>query len=157
MQPTLAGFITFARNVMGISSAQLPDDSPYFGYAFNVAMEIVSTTIAAASALMYQLAVYNLAGDNLLNYAQDPSDAPIYPANNAEGTKFFQYMRKEFNLLGFVSGVISSSGDEGTSQSLVTPEAFKQLMISNLQNLKTPYGRTYLGIAQRYGDIWGVS
>ena len=155
--PTLAGFIVFIRTVMQINTTVLPDDSTFIVWAFNVAMEIVNDQIALASSLMYTLAVYNLGGDNLLNYAPDLPDAPLYPPDNADGTTFFMYMRTKFNLTGFVSGVITAANDETTGQSLQVPDAFKGLTISDLQNLKTPYGRQYLAIAQRYGEIWGLT
>jgi hypothetical protein len=56
-----------------------------------------------------------------------------------------------------VAGVIGSSADETTSESLVVPEAMKNLTLQNLQNLKTPYGRQYLYFAQAFGTNWGLS
>ena len=77
--PTLAGFNTFVYNVMGISPLYLPTNSPIIGYAFTVAMAIVSPTLGAAAYhcqpgsqwSIYALAVYNLGGSNLINFAQD--------------------------------------------------------------------------------------
>ena len=40
---------------------------------------------------------------------------------------------------------------------MTVPKAFDELTIGNLQNLKTPWGRVYLGIAQSYGTLWGLS
>lgn len=160
--PTLAGFTAFVRNVMAIGTADLPDGSPVMSMALAVAMGIVNpalkavcipTTDCAGVQLIaqpesiYTLAVYNLAGDNLVNYAQDqPGDC------------FFSDLRKKMNIDGFVSGVISSSGDEGTSQSMVVQEAAKNFTLANLQQLKTPWGRQYLAFAQSYGPTtWGLS
>lgn len=154
-QPTLAGFFDFIRNVMGITTEYLPDDSPYPPFALAVAMGLVNRQLAAVcipsadaagvalntgGITVYVLCVYNLAGDNLVNYAQDQN-----------GETFFKDMRKQFNLLGFVSGVIQSSSDESTSQSLVVMEAAKAFTLANLQQLKTPWGRQYLALAQSYG------
>ena len=57
----------------------------------------------------------------------------------------------------FVAGVIESSADESTSQSMKVPDQFEGLTIADLQNLKTPWGRTYLGIAQSIRTDWGIS
>mgnify|MGYP003341841371 CR=1 FL=1 len=61
--------------------------------------------------------------------------------------------RSAYQLKSFVSGVVSFAGDEGTQSTLTVPEALKGLTIGNLQNLKTPYGRTYLQIAQDFGSL----
>lgn len=146
LAPTIAGFTDFIRNVMGISTVNLPDDSVYIRYAFDVAIEVVNMQLQLASPVMYTLAVYNLAGDNLINYAPDQP-----------GQTYFSDIRKTFNITAFVAGVVQSASDEGTSDSLLVPDAFRGLTMSDLQNLKTPYGRQYLGIAQRYGTIWGLT
>jgi len=147
MFPTLAGFIAWVRSAMGIPEAALPDDSDFFVYAFNVALEIVNPALNCASPTIYTLAVYNLAGDNLINWAQD-----------VPGQTYFSDARTTFKCFDFVAGVVLSAGDEGTSDSLVVPEAFKTFTMANLQNLKTPYGRQYLAFAQSYGPtIWGLS
>jgi len=54
--------------------------------------------------------------------------------------------------------VISSTSDESSSSSYMNPEQLKMLTLANLQNLRTPYGRAYLGIVQSYGrNIWGIT
>lgn len=146
MQPSLAGFITWARTAIGVTTAQLPDDSVWFVYAYNVAIEIVYTQINCVSPTIYTLAVYNLAGDNLINFAQD-----VPPST------FFADARKNFLIYSFVAGVITSSADQSTSQSLGVPESLKNLTLGNLQNLKTPWGRAYLAFAQDMGTLWGLS
>lgn len=144
--PTLAGFTAFIRDAMLITTAQLPANSVWIQTCYDLALEIVNLTIAQASPVLYTLAVYNLAGDNLINFAPDQA-----------GQTFFTTSRTSFNCLGFNSGVIQSSGDEGTNQSLVVQEAAKNFTLADLQNLKTPYGRQYLSIAQQYGTQWGLS
>lgn len=160
--PTEAGFLDFVRNVMGITTAQLPDASPFFTYAYCVSKEIVNIALCQVSPLMYKLAVYNLAGSNLLNWAQDPADAPTYPPNDPESKagniRFFAYTRAQYNMLGFVSGVIQTAADETTSDSLVVPESFKDWTLMNLQQAKDPYGRQYIAIASDYGPAaWGLT
>lgn len=152
MNPTLAGFIAFIRGVMGITVQQLPDNSPAIPVAYNVATAIVNRAFQAiagadpAQPSIYALMVYNLAGDNLVNYAPDQ-----------DGQTFFADLRKSLNIAGFVGGIIQSSGDEGTSEAMVVPEAFKLFTMANLQQLKTPWGRQYLSFAQSYGYLVGLS
>lgn len=169
MQPTLAGFLNFVRQVMGITTAQLPDASPVIGFALSVALGIVNPALRAAcipqtdgagvqlnggGLSIYVLAAYNLAGSNLLSYAQDPEPPVVYKDN----LPFFEYTRKRWKIDSFVSGVVQANSDESTSVSLVVQEAAKNFTLANLQNLKDPYGRTYLGMAQSYGpSTWGLS
>jgi hypothetical protein len=173
MGPTLAGFIQFIQNVMGIDAEVLPTDSPVIPFALSVALAIVNQALcvapipssdAAGVALnaggmtMYNLAVYNLAGSNLLSYAQDLAGAPVVKGSGDPGLPFFQWTRKQYNINGFVSGVISGSSDETTSQTLVVQEAAKNFTLANLQALKDPFGRQYLAIAQSFGPTtFGMS
>ncbi len=68
---TLAGFLTFVRSQMGISTVVLPDASPSIAASYLESVEIVNLAILDASTLIYDLAVYNLAGDILINNASD--------------------------------------------------------------------------------------
>lgn len=168
-QPTLAGFLLFLRNVVGISTTVLPDDSPVIPMAFAVALGIVNpqlqcipipstdpagVTLNSGGITIFSLAVYNLASDNVFNYAQDQPDAPVYK----NGKTYFDFFQDKWQINAFVSGVIASASDNGTGDSLVVQEAARAFTLSNLQNLKTPWGRTYLGFAQQYGpSTWGIS
>lgn len=131
---------------MGITIADLPDADPVIEVAYDVAIAIVNRALNRASPLIYTLAVYNLGGDNIINFAQDQS-----------GSRYFTDLRDDFKLLSFVPGVVTSTGDQGTSTSLLNPDFMKEFTMANLQNLKTPYGRQYLDFAQDYGTIWGLS
>lgn len=144
---------------MSITSAILPDDSFSLRLAYAVALDIVNLKLAIVSVNLYTLAVYNLGGDNLLNFAQDVVGAPPYGASdNPDKLPYFAYMRQRFKLLDFTPGVVQSSSDESTSVSLVVQEAAKDFKLADLQNLKTPYGRQYLSIAQRVGpSAWGLT
>lgn len=210
---------------MGITPNYLPGSAPIIDTAYQVALSLVLCDFACIDPFIYSLMVYNLAGDNLLNYAPDQfavitgitwsggmasattaaphgfatgdvlsisGCAPLGyntqpgPANTFIGTPiivtgattfeyliaanpgtfaqggmasetYFATLRRQFNLTGFVSGVISASNDESTGQSILNPDFMKGLTLGNLQNLKTPYGRQYLAFAQDYGQIWGVS
>ncbi len=161
-QPTLAGFISFIQNEMQISATVLPANSPFIRYAFANALAIVNPALQAVAIpqqdaagvtlntggwSIYAVAVYNLAADNLVNYAPDQ-----------QGRTYFAKLRKKLNITGFVSGVVQSSADESTSVNLVVQEAAKQFTLADIQNLKTPWGRAYLGIAQAYGpSTWGMN
>ncbi len=144
--PTLAGFLSFVRSVMGVPQSALPDNAPVLQESLTFSLEIVNQTLNQVSPRMYTAAVYNLAGDNLINYAPDQS-----------GQIYFKDIRTSFNIGGFVSGVIQSSSDNGSGDSLVVQKAAENFTLSDLQNLKTPYGRQYLAIAQRYGTLWGLT
>ena len=144
--PTQAGFLAFVRNEMQITTAQLPDNSPAIAVAYGVAVDIVSEWLVGLGVYPYMLAVYNLAGDRLINYAPDQT-----------GQTFFADLRASLGLNSFTAGVIQSSNDESTGESMLVPDAFKNLTLMDLQNLKTPYGRTYLQFAQSTGTLWGLT
>ena len=140
----------------------LPDDSPWLGLSFQMAIDTVNPAIALVPGSSYTVAAYNLASDILVNWAGDVSPPTPWPGDgsadfNPKKLGYFAYLRDEWNINGFVAGVIQSSADESTSESMVVPEAFKDLMIGDLQNLKTPWGRAYLAIAQKVGTAWGLS
>jgi hypothetical protein len=157
--PTLAGFLAFLANVVQIPSAALPTDSPVPGYAFNFALTTVNPALQIACGptpnawSAYTVAVYNLAADILINWAQDPQDEPAYKNE----LQYFAWLRDSYGINQFVAGVIQSSSDEGTSQSMVVPDQFKGLTIGQLTNLRTPYGRQFLSISQSFGTLWGLS
>ena len=153
MGPTLSGYLSFIRNVMAVPTGALPDNSAVIATSYNTSLALVNRALCRvrnpdpAQPSIYALAVYNLAGDRLVNYAQD-----IPPLT------YFQDLRKELNLTGFVGGIITSSNDESTGESLVVPKFAENLTMSDLQRLKTPWGRQYLEFIQDYGpSIWGFS
>lgn len=147
---TLAGFTAFLRGVAGIEQINLPSSSPAIPMAYVYAKEIVSLQIEQASCPLYDLAVYNLATDYLINWAPDPIAGGCCPG-------FFTKLRESYKITAFVPGVVSATADEGTSSSFVVPEAFKNFLLGDLQNLKTDFGRQYLAIAQRVGSLWGLT
>lgn len=141
-RPTLVGYIEFIRDIMGINDVILPADSPWIEFSFNLSSATCSDTIGLLDDFLFETAVYNLAGDTLLTYATDQP-----------GQTFFKDVQKKYQLQTFVPGVIKAAADESTSSSMVVPEAFNRLTIGQLQNLKTPYGRLYLQIAQDLGSL----
>ena len=169
MQPTLAGFISWAISNMALPTTAITPTSAnsiWFTYAYNVALAIVNKTLCAVGSgipgdfTIYTLAVYNLAADNLINYAQDLPGGPTYGGDG--GTQaallYFANARRTFKCNDFVSGVVQSTSDEGTSVSMIVQEAAQNFTLMDLQNLKTPWGRRYLAFAQDYGPtIFGSS
>lgn len=143
--PTQAGFLAWVRSRMGVPTAALPDDSLFIGYAYDVAVALVNPALAAVPPI-YMLAVYNLAGDNLVNFAPDET-----------GSTYWSDLRTGYGTFAFAPGVVTSAGDQGTSSGLLNPEQMKEFTLANLQNLKTPYGRQYLAFAQAYGTLWGLT
>lgn len=154
--PTLDGFTTWVRDVMGADTTVLPDDSIYLQYAYYVAIEIVNLQLQKASALIYRLAVYNLGGSNLINWAQDPLGSPIVPGSEPP-LQYWAFLRKQYGTANFVAGTISAAYDQGTGESIATVEGLTNLTIGQLQLLRDPFGRTYLGYAQAAGSLWGLS
>ncbi len=172
--PTLAGFQSFMLNVMGITTELLPPTAPVVEMAYDIAIDIVNLQIAIASPDIYTLAVYNLAGSNIVNYAQDqiyasqsaaPPGSTLLPDNtvlymrssNGVGLPYFAFLRQQWNILGFAGGVVQSSSDVSTSESMVIQEAAKDFTLADIQYLKDPFGRHYLALAQRYGTLWGMN
>ena len=144
--PTLAGFQAFVTDYMQIPATALPSGSPVISYAFEIARELVLCNIRGISPFLYEIAVYNLAASILIQYAPDQP-----------GQTYFADYRKTHGVGVFNPGIIQSSADSGTSQSWMIPDWMKNLSLSDLQNLKNPYGLAYLQIAQQYGAIWGLT
>lgn len=145
--PTLAGFSEFVYSTMGIDPLNLPTNSPVIGMAYDISLAIVNTDLAVLAGSLYALAVYNLAGSILLNTAPDQA-----------GRTYFFDLRKSLDLTKWQAGLVSSTSDSSTSTSLLNPEFMQTLTLANLQQLKDPYGRAYLALAQLAGSsIYGIS
>lgn len=129
---------------MGIDPVFLPDNSPVIAQVYGFAKRIVDIDLCIAG--VYTEAVYNFAGDQLLNYADDQ-----------DGRTFFDEARAKYSLDVFVPGVLSSSSNSPTSQATLNPEFMKTLVMGDLQTLKTPYGKVYMNLALQNGTIWGLS
>ena len=157
--PTQVGFLAWVYAVMGVPTAWLPDDSLSVTYAYNTATAIVNPDFMTVPGPIYLQMVYNLAGHLLATWAPDVTTSPPYPYITVDGVPYgyFQYLRKQNNMLGFVTGIVSASGDEGSNVSLVVPKQAENLTLSQLQLTTTIWGRTYLGYAQDYGTNWGLS
>jgi hypothetical protein len=146
--PSIGDYTIFVRS-WGVTSTYLPNNSIWLTITFNVATAIVNRTLQCTDPLIYTLAIYNLAMDRLVNYAQDQT-----------GLTYFKDLRgkDQYNLqYAFAPGVPSSTGDQGTSVGLLNPEWMQTLTIQDLQTLRTPWGREYMAFAQSYGNLWGLS
>ena len=146
--PSLAGFTAwlYGGGIPGLNTTVLLNTSAYIVYAYNVAADIVGSDMGLVSLTAWNLMTYNLAADNLITFTPDQT-----------GQTFFATLRDTYNIGKFAPGVVASTSDEGTSTSLLNPDFMKNFTLSNLGNLKTPYGRIYLGYAQRMGTIWGLT
>jgi uncharacterized protein (UPF0333 family) len=114
--------------------------------SLTIATDIVNLQLACASADMYVLAVYNLAADRLISYGIDMN-----------GQTFFKDARAKFNVYAQVTGIVTSTGDQSTSMSQEVARNLTNLTLGQLQNMGTPWGRAYLGIAASVGTLWGLS
>lgn len=151
--PTLTGFQWFIAHIMGVSTIYLPTTSPVIAWVLAIALNTVNVDLQAVGAPaanglpatnMYNVAVYNLAASLLLNLAQDQP-----------GYTYFNDQRTKFNITTYNAGVVQSTADASTSESLAVPTWATGLTIGQLTQLKDPYGRMYLQIAQSYGPtIW---
>ena len=151
--PSLDGYTTWIGDIMGV-----PDDvmnsavfDPYIGLSLNMASEIVNMYLDIASALLYTQAVYNLGADIIVNIAQDDPNLP--PPDNT----YWTTLRQSLGVNNFIPGFINAANDEDTSAALLVPLGLQNLTLADLQNLKTPWGRAYLQIAQSVGSMWGLT
>lgn len=162
MDPTLEGFQSFVTMVMVPPSYFDATTSPYVVYAYDYAYQFCNMNLAFVPGKMgawtlYAVAVYNLAADTLINIAMDSPSDPSYPVAGCTTTKYWQFLRDQYRINAFVPGVLTSTSDEGTSATYEVIGQFEGYTLSNLQQLKTPYGRRYLGIAGSWGTVWGLS
>lgn len=149
----LTDFIWFIENEMGVPASALPADpstDPDILIAFEVAKATVNPILGCVSPIYYNLALYNFGGDYLINWASDS-----YASEPC--STYFADLRKDMDITSFKAGVVQSTADVTTSTTLAISDTNKNMTLSDLQNLKTPYGRAYLAIAQKFGEIWGLS
>lgn len=84
------------------------------------------------------------------SYVNNPG-VNILPGN--VGFNLFSMLRSNYHINNFVAGVIKSSADESTSESLETPNWAANLSLNDLDLLKTPFGRFYAMYAQKFGSL----
>ena len=152
--PTLAGFLQWVREIMAVPVSVLPDDAPIITYAYETALAVTNYWLACIPGPIYMYAVYNLGGDNLINFAPDNPNASPPPPN---AKTYWADLRVAFGINNFVAGVVQSTGDQGTNSSYQVIKGAETFTLADLQHLKTPYGRQYLAWAMQYGTLWGLS
>jgi hypothetical protein len=143
--PNLPDFLLFLADSVQIPATALPANSPWPGYAFNRAINIVMT-VPTMPGLEYTMAVYNCATHILIRIAPDQ---PMQT--------YFASLRDSFKIPAASSGVIASTSDEGTSNSFSVPPNLTNLTVGDLDFFKTPWGREYLSYAMDFGCIVGLS
>ena len=151
--PTQAGFLSFVRTQMVISTDVLPDSSDAISTAYQISIEIANVLMNCISPVIYTLMVYNLAGHTLIETAPDVQPEVPY----RDELPYFEWLRKKYGLTSFVGGTVSNTSDEGTSMGLNVPDNLTKLTLADLSYLKTPYGRLYAQYAEKYGTIVGLS
>lgn len=156
-RPTLAGFQAWVYSAMGIPDTVIPEGSFWFFEAYNTSLATVNLQICHVPGPFYLQAVYNLGGDFLINWAQDPVPPIPYPTGNPTGIPYLEFLRKQWNILGFTPGIVQEASDQGTAAELTLPSQYKDFTIANIAQTKTPWGRRYLAIASAVGTMWGIS
>lgn len=136
---------------VAVSTASASAYSVYAVWALNYALQVAISGSGIGGlpgfAGQYVMAVYNLGVHQLLVIAQD-----------LPNQDFFTQARITYNLNSLVPGPVLASGDQATSETLLVPDFFKNLTLSELDLIKTPFGRRYLSYSQMYGStIVGVS
>jgi hypothetical protein len=150
-QPTLPGYLFWIREIMAVPKIVLPDNSPYIELSYDLSIEIVNRYIEWASGIVYTQCVYNLGGDYLVQMAQDNPN--LQPPNNT----YWADLRASMGVNSFLPGLVNQAQDQGTEASVQLLSAMENLTIADLQQLKTPWGRVYLGLAQSVGSMWGLT
>lgn len=146
VQPNTTDLYAFLTTVAGVPSAALPSTSPYLAWSLSYAEEMTLLVLNLVGQDCYCFAVYCLATSFLINWCPDQP-----------GGTYFQNLRAQWNLTGFVGGTVQASADQATSESLLAPEFLQGLTLTQLQALKDPYGRQWLSMCQELGPIWGIS
>lgn len=143
--PNQADFNTYVY-AQGVNTAVLPSDSEYLPWAFQWGVNWTNTGTNIPSPA-YVLACYQGGFHYLISIAQDQP-----------GQTLFEGLRKQYNLLTFVAGAVTSSSDQGTSQTLSGSKGLEDLSLLGMDMLKTPWGQRWLQYQQAYGpNIVGVA
>lgn len=144
--PNATDLYTFLTTVAGVPTGALPSGSPYVTWALSYAEEQTLRVLCLIGRDYYCFAVYCLATSFLLNWCPDTPPST-----------FFADARADMKLTSFTPGVVNSAADQGTSDSLLSPDFLKGLTLGQLQALRDPYGRQWLAMMQDNGPIWGIS
>jgi hypothetical protein len=144
--PSYIGYLNWIYTIMGVSPIILDENNPAISLSLAMSMEFVNQYLNQASPLLYTQAVYNLGGAILCSIAQDTPPST-----------YWTDLRTQLGLNSFTPGLINSAEDERTAAALYVPDGLKNLTLADLLLLKTPWGRSYLAIAQSVGSMWGFT
>jgi hypothetical protein len=152
--PTVAGFVVFAQNVMGVPGADMPTndqmqqalDYASFWVPTDFQNYALPPTLSLNTNSPYVACVYNWAASLLIQFQPD-----------AAGQNFFSTARTSYGIGTWVPGPISSVSNEATSQSMELGDGMKNLTFTDMQRAKDPYGRQALEFLQSIGTLWGLS
>jgi len=149
--PPLSTIVTNSQGgaVLDSSGREINNSSAAGDWVNNtlaVALAMVDCDLQVGGQIFYNLCVYNYAADRLLNFAQD-----------LEGQTFFEQYRHKNHLNDQVTGLVQSAGNDGQSTSLLNPEQMQTFTVTDLQMMKTVPGRTYIGLVQSTGTLWGAT
>lgn len=148
--PTYNGFVTWVTAVMQVPSNAMPDANTLeaaYCQALNLAYsDLASVPSNCSNITIYTMAVYNLGGAILVEYAQDNP-----------GSTFWSDLRSQLRINDFVPGLVNQAHDQGTGEGMYILPIFSGLTLLGLQLLKTPWGRAYLQFAGQWGPIWGLT
>lgn len=138
-QPNIVDFEWFLSNSVQIPPAALPASSPWPQYALTQALHL---TPCGPGGIMYTLVVYNCATHILFTITPDVA-----------GQNFFSTARSKegFSLVNPIVGVVAATTDESTTTTLSSPDWTKRITVSQLNFMRTPWGREYLGWIQSAG------
>ena len=150
MDPTFTGFIWWVTNMMGVPENDMPtNDVLQFAYdeAINIAyLGLATIPSQPTSNSIYAMAVYNLAGAFLLQFAQDTPPST-----------YWSDLRSSLSINAFTPGIVQAASDQGTSDGLYIPEVIKGMTLLDLQLAKSPWGQMYLMLAGQWGSLWGIT
>ncbi|WP_233633076.1 hypothetical protein [Burkholderia seminalis] len=139
------GYLQFLRGIVGVPVAALPDDSPSIALSFQIGLALTPGGFQCASGLVYEQMVYSAATSFLITNTPDQT-----------GQTWFSDLRSEYGLLEGFNGIIQSAADQGTSAAAVVPEWVKRATLQELQWMKDPWGRQFLGFLQMMGSMWSL-
>jgi hypothetical protein len=154
--PYLMGILVDSPSPPTVNTA----GSPWLGYAFTQALGLVLSApqwrngwavIPPNMGIDYTLAVYNCAGHIQIKITPDQV------VNNIS-RDYFKGLRKEYGLLNLSVGLVQSTSDNSTSSVFAVSDSMKQLTLTDLDFIRTPWGRAYMQYAQDAGPtVWGLS
>jgi hypothetical protein len=147
-QPNIVDFLLFLATEVQIPETALPPTSVWPQYALNQAIAVVMNANCTPG-IIYTLAVYNYATHCLISVT--PDTKPLNYFQNLRG-------KEGYGLIKPITGLVAASSDESTSSTLNSPDWAKKMTVSQLDLMRTPWGRFYLNYAQSAGpNVVGLS